>query len=513
MKKLKNFLDIENNMKLLIKYLPASLVHSITTRKAKNYEKFKKYFLNLDPETIETLREKYLLYTFHKNAKTIPGYKKFLKKKKVNLKKIKTIKDFQDKIPETNKHNYVFKAKKDITDLCIDGNYKKINMLVKSSGHSGKQCYWARSHKENSFGQTSLSIGLDENFNISSKKTLIINGFVLGSWVTGITFNEFASAHSPVINTGPNKEEILETIKEIGNQFEQIMVTGYPPFIKDLVDYGNSVRFPWKKYKINFGAGGEAFPEAWRDYIAEKSGAKKIRSGFGASDIGILGGLETNDTVFIRRLTEKNKTLKKELFGDLQDTPMLFQYPLNLYIHTNKKKELIFTTILPEAVQPAIKYNLQDIGGTVSYKDMQKILKKHNIERDFTLPLPFLYIAGRADGPVKFQAFMIYPENIEECIYQNKEIANSTTGNFRLKTKLTKKYDAVLQIEFQLKKKLMPSKRLELQYKKLCTQTLKKVNGGYNITQKRVKKKAEPKIILYEHSKYPYKSKIKNVYS
>lgn len=469
-------------------------------------------FLSQNPQTIDLLREKYLLYTFHRNAERIPLYKNFLKKRKINHKKIRTVADFLEKVPETNKQNYIFRTN-DISKLCINGDYHKINLLVKSSGHSGKQCYWAKSHTIDPFGEAVLTIGLDENFDISSRKTLIINGFILGSWVTGITFNEFASSHCPIINVGPNCQEIIQTIRDVGHQFEQILITGYPPFIKELVDYGNSTGFPWKKYKMNFAAGGEDFPESWRDYIRGKSGALKIRSGFGASDIGILGGVETDTTVAIRRLADKDHRIKKELFGDVEDTPMLFQYPTNLFIHANDKKELVFTTILPEAVQPVIKYNLKDSGGVITHKEMQEKLHKLKIKQKIKLPLPFLYIIGRSDGPVNFHAFLVYPENIVNCIYKDKKIAKVSTGNFRLKKGLAKNHEPILIIELQLKKNAKKTVSMEKEFSKSFAATLKKVNGGYEATANRIGKKAFPKIKIYKFNDYPYKSKIKNVYS
>ena len=499
-------------MKTLIEALPAPVLHWVTEQNIKNYQRFRNFFLRQSPEAIEAFREKYLLYTFHHNAQHIPQYKKFLQQHQVNHSAIHNIQDFLDKVPETNKKSYIFSTPY-LTKLCLDGDYHNINMLVKSSGHSGKQCYWATSHRTDLFAQTILSIGLDQNFQISTKKTLIINGFILGSWVTGILFSEFASSHCTVINTGPDKEEIFQTITDIGDQYQQILIAGYPPFIKEFVDYGKAIKFPWKKHTFHFAAGGEDFPEAWRDYIMKQAHGAKIRSGFGASDIGILGGIETDDTVFIRRLAEKNKHLRKALFGDVQENPMLFQYPTNLFIHTNEQQELVFTTILPEAVEPVIKYNLEDIGGILSYHEMEEKLHRFGIHRTFSLPLPFLFVVGRVSGPVKFHAFLMYPENVEDCVYKNPEIAKTTTGKFKLRTIVTRDHEHVLQIEFQLKKGVRKSSKLLLGYTTLCTKTLAEVNGGYKAVYTRIQEKAIPRIKLYTYEQYPYTSKIKNRYS
>ncbi len=510
----------------LISSLPISVLHPLLhaqTHKAlhgtpQDYQKFKRFFLSLEPEAVETLREKYLLHTFHRNVAEIAHYRRFLQRRGLSPRKIKQIKskeDFLSTIPETTKKKYIFTARQ-LQDLCVQDGQHAVNMIVKSSGHSGRQCYWAKSHREDLFGRAALTMSLDENFQISSQRTLIINGFILGTWVTGITFNEFASALCTVINVGPYWEEILQIMEEIGGQFEQIIITGYPPFIKELVEYGLKNRFPWKKYKLHFVAGGEDFPESWRDYIQKKSGARKIRAGFGASDIGILGGVETDDTVNIRRLADRRPELRKALFGEVEETPMLFQYGLNIFVHSNEQRELVFTTILPEAVEPVINYNLEDVGGVIPYREMQETLKKCGLANrapKFRFPLPFLYVLGRVHGPVKFHAFFVYPENVEECIYRHPLLAKTTTGNFRLQRIVTKQQDHFLQLEFQLRKGLRASSSLAKKYVQGCSKTLQEVNGGYKAIYQQVGKIAAPIVKLYSYEKYPYQSKIKNVYS
>ncbi|MBS3168586.1 hypothetical protein J4216_05645 [Candidatus Woesearchaeota archaeon] len=499
-------------MQGLIRLIPTSILHNLTMKKIQDYKKFKKFFLKQDPDDLELIRRKYLLYTFSKNSQRIPHYKKFLEKNNFDPKSIKSVEDFMNNLPETDKHNYVFNAER-VNDLCVDGDYHNISMLVKSSGHSGRQCYWVRSHKADSFGKVGLTIGLDENFNITNKKTLIINGFILGSWVTGITFSDFASSNCPVINIGANKEEILQTINEIGNQFEQIIITGYPPFVKELVDYGIEIKFPWKKHDINFAVGGEDFPESWRDYIQKITYSEKIRSGFGASDIGILGGIETDDTVYIRRLADTNEKIKKALFGDVEDTPMLFQYPLSLFAYQNKNRELIFTSILPEDAEPMINYNLKDIGGVITYRNMQQILLEFGISRKFNLPLSFLYVVGRKDGSVKFHAFLIYPENIQEAIYKDKNISKFVTGKFHIKNVVSSDHEHKLRIDFELRQGAKKNSKIEQEFSNSICNTLQNVNEGYKLVYNRIGKKAMPLIVLHEFGKFPYQSNIKNKYN
>ena len=51
--------------------------------------------------------------------------------------------DFISTVPETTKKKYIFAAKQ-LQDLCVQDGQHRMNMIVKSSGHSGRQCYWAK---------------------------------------------------------------------------------------------------------------------------------------------------------------------------------------------------------------------------------------------------------------------------------------------------------------------------------------------------------------------------------
>lgn len=174
---------------------------------------------------------------------------------------------------------------------------------------------------------------------------------------------------------------------------------------------------------------------------------------------------------------------------------------------------MVFTTILPEAVEPVINYNLEDVGGVISCREMQEKLRPFHSQRQFRLPLPFLYVVGRVDGPVKFHAFFVYPENVEECIYRQPGMAKTTTGNFRLQRIVNKNHDHFLQLEFQLKKGVEKTVALTRKYVQWCSQILQEVNGGYKAIHQQVGAIADPIVILYPYEKYPYQSRIKNVYS
>ena len=129
------------------------------------------------------------------------------------------------------------------------------------------------------------------------------------------------------------------------------------------------------------------------------------------------------------------------------------------------------------------------------------------------MKLPFLFVEGRSTGAVKLCAFMIYPENIKECIYRVKEIANTTTGKFKLKTKYDKKENEQFFIEFELAKNIKISKKLTKTYSDNIAKILREINGGYDSICENIPESSFINVVLYKFGEFPYNSKIKNKYT
>jgi len=73
-----------------------------------------------------------------------------------------------------------------------------------------------------------------------------------------------------IINPGLNKPEIFKSIKSLGSFFDQVIIGGYPPFVKDVVDEAEHYGLKWSDYKVKFVFSAEAFSEDFRDYLYKK---------------------------------------------------------------------------------------------------------------------------------------------------------------------------------------------------------------------------------------------------
>jgi len=158
--------------------------------------------------------------------------------------------------------------------------------------------------------------------------------FPLGTWVGGL-FTASCVRHLgakgypiTVVAPGTNKGEILRVLPELGPHFDQVVLLGYPPFVKDVIDTGVAEGLDWSSYAIKLVLAGEVFSEEWRDLVARRAGMANPETDsaslYGTADAGVLGN-ETPLSVSIRRFLAGRPELASELFGDLR-LPTLVQY-------------------------------------------------------------------------------------------------------------------------------------------------------------------------------------------
>jgi len=145
-----------------------------------------------------------------------------------------------------------------------------------------------------------------------------------------------------------------------------------------------------------------------------------VISSYGASDLEINIGVETELTISLRRLCMKDCELSQSLFGR-EMPPMIFQYnALDYIIETTSEGELVFTIGRQTSAAPKIRYNLHDFGGTMTHQQLTERLASkgmdvfHLAEPQSRFPILFVY--GRSDLTVPFFGAKVYPTDIEEII-------------------------------------------------------------------------------------------------
>jgi phenylacetate-CoA ligase len=159
------------------------------------------------------------------------------------------------------------------------------------------------------------------------------------------------------------------------------------------------------------------------------------------------------------------------LFGR-EMPPMIFQYnALDYIIETTADGELVFTIGRQTSAAPKLRYNLHDLGGTMTHRQLTAKLAARGIDIfDLATPqsrFPILFVFGRSDLTVPFFGAKIYPTDIEEIINADLDLVRQInsfqiasyedeTINRRLKIRLetVKKIPAPLAPTPELHKKI-----------------------------------------------------------
>lgn len=199
--------------------------------------------------------QKRALCLFREVAQRVPAYRDFLKKNKVVPSKICTIKDFQT-LPWVDRKNYLEKYPLDA--LSWDGVLDTNNVISVSSGSSGKPFFWPRGSLLDIEATLCHEMFFQDVFECGEYQTLFVNSFAMGMYIAGPLTYSAAMRNSQkgypmtVIAPGLEVRDALQAIHDLYSYHDQIILAGYPPFIKDIVDEGRSAGISWRKKGSGF---------------------------------------------------------------------------------------------------------------------------------------------------------------------------------------------------------------------------------------------------------------------
>lgn len=389
--------------------------------------------------------ESAVLSLFHDVVTDVPAYRAFLQTQGISSNSIQTFADFA-KLPLISKNNY--HQRYPLADLCHKGQLATCDMIAVSSGSTGKPTFWPRFVTDEFLIATRFEQIFHDSFYADTRPTLAVICFTLGTWVGGMyTTNccrHLASKGYPITVVTPanNKEEIFRVVQELGCAFEQVVLLGYPPFLKDVIDTGIARGVEWSQYQIKLVMAGEVFSEEWRSLVGDRIGSSNacydFASLYGTADAGVLGN-ETPLSICIRRFLSQHPDAARTLFGESR-LPTLVQYdPISRFFEV-QNGTLLFSG---DNGIPLIRYHIADTGGIIPYEAMLEFLKDWAFDPVAELqqlgsrgihPLPFVYVFGRSDFTVSYFGANIYPENVTVGLEQ-PVIREWVTGKFVLQVK------------------------------------------------------------------------------
>lgn len=452
------------------------------------------------------------LELFQAAARRVPAYKDFLRKQKIRPGRIRTFADFQQ-VPPVDKHNYL--QAYPLESLYWDGQLANASMIAVSSGSSGEPFFWPRADLLEFETTYIQELYLNTFFHINQHSTLYINCFAMGMYIAGpIILNSalrIAQKGYPmvVITPGLSMEDIMRIIPNLGPRFDQIVLAGYPPYVKDIIEEAARRGFDWRKMKTRLVLAGEGFSEQWRDYVAELAGGINVFDSiinlYGTADASIIGH-ETPLSITVRRFADHDPNLRQELFGsrDSHRLPTLIQYlPTQKYFEVIDD-EIHFTTT---GGIPLIRYNIHDNGGVLSYTQVMKIC--HMDDGIQSWHLPFMYLYGRSDFTVVLYGANVYPENIKAGL-ESKELRKIVTGRFMMSIERRRNHDPYLCIRVELVNDSKSRPSLVLRIQQVLMKYLLEQNDEYRVIFKAKGRKVRPSVTLHQTGDSRYFARQRN---
>jgi phenylacetate-CoA ligase len=378
-------------------------------------------------------------------AHGVPAYRTLLAEHGIEPASIKAPTDFA-RLPLLDKKNYVKRFPLD--DLVLNGKLTRADFFAVSSGSTGEPTFWPRAQADEFPVAERFEQVFRDAFRAQEKRTLAVICFALGTWVGGMfttaCMRHLSAKGYPVVTATPgNKiDEILRTVSRLAPQFEQTVLLGYPPFLKEVIDAGRRQNLDWPSFGVKLVMAGEVFSETWRDLVAERVGAKdSLRfsaSLYGTADAGVLGQ-ETPVSIAVRRVLAERPEAAKQLFGDTR-LPTLCQYDPTARYFESLNGSLCFSGW--NGV-PLVRYHIADRGGIMPFDKMMQALNDLGADPVAAVKnsggpeprrQPFVWVFGRTDFTVSFFGANVFPETISLGLEQ-PEVRSHVTGKFVMEVK------------------------------------------------------------------------------
>jgi phenylacetate-CoA ligase len=457
----------------------------------------------------EKERERRMLVLFHDAARRVPAYKDFLKKNRVDHSKIKTIGDFEA-VPPVSKKEYL--RKYPMEDLCWDGTLKKQFVFTSTSGSTGEPFYFPRDARLDWESSIIHQLFLENSSRGSAEPTLVLVCFGMGVWIGGVlTYKaiEIAAKRGnypvSILTPGISKDEIFKALKLLAPRYKQVILAGYPPFIKDVLDEAPEHHIDLRKLNVRVLFAAEAFSETFRDYVAEHTNMKNIfrdtMNVYGTADIGTMA-YETPGAILIRRLAMKRKDVFEKLFTAIQKTPTLTQYN-PLFTNFEAVDGEIFIT--GDNAMPLVRYAIGDNGGVYSFSELEHALGQTGFHlRSEVLKakiplyeLPFVYVYERKDLSLKFYGAILYPEHVRAAL-QRKSLSGLVSGKFTMMVKFDKRNNQYLEIHVESRRGKLKDKKLRSLLEEVILEELLKNNAEFRNNYLSIPHKVKPRIVIRE---------------
>lgn len=191
---------------------------------------------------------------------------------------------------------------------------------------------------------------------------------------------------------------------------------------------------------------------------------------------------------------------------------MLFQYnPLMHYVEINDNREVVITITRSSLLSPRIRYNIHDEGGTGRFDEIadRLALLGHDVRAlaeeagSRVVRLPFLWIYGRRDFTISVMGANIYPEDLEQSLYADPELARITRSFCQ---SLSESPEGEVRACFHFEIDAEPSDDLVKSFSDSILKHLVEINADFRQAWHEYPETMVPEIYLYRLGEGPFKS-------
>jgi phenylacetate-CoA ligase len=319
------------------------------------------------------------------------------------------------------------------------------------------------------------------------KNTLVVVTYAMGVWIGGlITYQAFRLLGErgydvTLITPGANKKEAINALVNLAPRYDQVILGGYPPFLKDVLDDAADAGFDASSCNMKLLMAAECFDEGFREHVMSRAGvtdpARGTSSVYGSADIGTMA-IETPTSIALRRLALKNADFRAALIPDVSRLPTLAQFHPAVTDFEEVDGELL---VSGDSALPLCRYALGDRGGVCDHDTAMRAVAEHApgsldsvAALDRPLPkLPFVHVYERTDFSVKCFGADIFAEYVREAL-QEPSLGRYITSKFSMHKRFDEHQDEMLEIHIELRPQVGPSDELTRRLSEVITAGISK---------------------------------------
>ncbi|WP_067899235.1 phenylacetate--CoA ligase family protein [Nocardia vaccinii] len=455
------------------------------------------------------------LDVFHRAAAHVPAYRTFLADNGIDPASIRTPEDFV-MLPPVTKAAYLHRFSR--RTLLWDNEIEQAEIWSTSSGSSGVPYYWPRAGVSLAHAVDLYDRIFRSGFGSHRRSTLLVVAFAMGVWIGGTYTCRTVSGlrergHKlSVITPGIDRDTVRACIAELGPEYEQVVLAGYPPFVQDVLDGADSAVL---QQDLKILLAGESITEQWREHILDRIGAPgdpgRIRSIYGTADAGVMGH-ETATTITVRRLAAADRRLATALFGTDEVLPTLVEYdPSMRYTEIDEQGRFLFTV---DNTLPLIRYRINDVGRILTAGCVDAALREFGYRTPVETSTPecgFLVLRGRTDVAASFYAVKLYPDSVRIALAE-PGVREYVTGKFVLSRRTGREFEQILALAVELRESALPAAGFAEIVRDRVVRALIRTNGEYRRLHAELDVAAEPVVALEPFGGNAFRYDIKHTY-